>query len=720
MYLTMRVALMKTRSIKNIVAYIFSIGVSISILIFIVACSWIGNEVKSQCVKARLEYGGDCVESLGRLLSDETKGFKDKNDAIWALGQLGDSRAVPILTRYYTGVIPPREPLDQGISQYELDKAIKLANGGTNIIAWTWRGRLSKIIRSPVREIKTEAIVVAENTDPYFSLAQKIAQEDGLDIVKSVDEALQKSPRFIILVSSPENLTSEKLSDIGNLFQKQDFYPGLGIISGSTIDKAERLWSNRNRTRNGDDYLGGDVDILQRIDTPTIYDISANSQEKLALTKETLIASLKQADYFYWARHTGPKDWSWNEGSAGWDENDQLLAADLPELNPAVIYSLTCSSFRPWVENSIAISFIDHGAAAFLGFVNTPHTTTTMREELSVPGITSWKDFPIGLVAQIQNKEAAKSMFRSPQLFMLGDPRIYLSKEKPYQINSDTEIEPGKRIIKGVSDRNGILAVKIDGGARYGYVSVKGLSAASETDIFYNNKLQTLPLGEDRYVLFLNHGGIFEIELLPDAPLGWFVTDTFLDAFDFSWVVLWLSTYADSNPQIHLLSIFVFICIFLYKIVKQKTPLKEYQRIFIAALVFTLAHLGYFLLRVDAYTVSSNLTVYTPLQIAAGCLGTFSGIAGGLMIMHDGRKSTVKLVGLVFAVLREFWMAAFYLVFITLLNCVTPITRNTGPWLLSYDNFWLAFIVLMVEILVILVVYRYAITARGSRTVNAS
>jgi hypothetical protein len=711
---------MKIRHIRNIAIYIFSVGISICLLIFIIACSWIGNEVKSQCVKARLEYGGDCVDSLGRLLSDETKGYKARNEAIWALGQLGDSRALPALTSHYTGVIPSREPLDQAISQYELDKALKLANGGTNIIAWTWRGRISPIDRSPAREIKTGTLVMAENSDPYYSLAQKIAKEDGLDIVNGVNEALQRSPRFIILVSSPENLTAERLSDIGNLFQKQDFYPGLGIISGSTIDKAERLWSNRNQTESGNKFLGGDVDILQKVDAPTIFNISPNSQESVALTKETLIASLKQADFYYWARHTGPKDWSWNEGSSDWNENDQLLTVDIPELKPAVIYSLTCSSFRPWVENSIAIGFVDNGAAAFMGFMNTPHATPTMREALSVPGITSWKDFPIGLMAQIHNKEAAKSVFRLPQLFMLGDPRIYLSKEVPYQITSDSSIKAGKRIIKGTSDRNGILAVKIDGGARYHYLSVKGLSAISETDVFYNNKLQMMPLGEDMYVLLMHHGGNFEVELLPEAPFGWKITDVVLDAFDFSWVVLWLSTYADSNPQIHLISILIFICIVLFKTVKQKIPLKEYRGIFIAALVFTLAHLGYFLLRVNTYSVSANMVVYSPLQIATGCLGIFSGIAGGLMVMRDGKKPAVKLAGLLFAVLREFWMAAFYLVFITLLNCVTPITRNTGPWLLSYDNFWLAFIVLTVEIFVILVVDRYVITARGSRTANAS
>jgi len=59
-----------------------------------------------------------------------------RNHAIWALGQLGDKRALPSLEKLYTG-----EPCDHSkyVCQYELKKAIKLCRGGLNITAWTWR-----------------------------------------------------------------------------------------------------------------------------------------------------------------------------------------------------------------------------------------------------------------------------------------------------------------------------------------------------------------------------------------------------------------------------------------------------------------------------------------------------------------------------------------------------------------------------------------------------
>lgn len=112
-------------------------------LLVIISFVWIGYEVKSQCQQAKMAYPGDCVESLTQLLTDDQRSFRERNDAIWALGQLGDSRALPELERLYTGQIPEREPLNETISQYELSKAINLASGGLNITAPFWRtGRL--------------------------------------------------------------------------------------------------------------------------------------------------------------------------------------------------------------------------------------------------------------------------------------------------------------------------------------------------------------------------------------------------------------------------------------------------------------------------------------------------------------------------------------------------------------------------------------------------
>lgn len=115
------------------------LGFSMFFLFFIITTTWIGFDVKTQCQDAKSEYSKDCVESLINLLRDENKGFRIRNHAIWALGQLGDIRALSVLQSFYTGNIPDREPLNQTISQYELKKAINLTSGGQNITAIFWR-----------------------------------------------------------------------------------------------------------------------------------------------------------------------------------------------------------------------------------------------------------------------------------------------------------------------------------------------------------------------------------------------------------------------------------------------------------------------------------------------------------------------------------------------------------------------------------------------------
>ena len=119
--------------IKRKLFFAFLIGVSLSTFMFIITCTLIGLDVNQRCEIAQDKYGGDCVEALISYLKDESNSYKLRNSAIWALGQIGDERALPALNSFYTGTIPKKEPIDKTISQYELKKAINLASGGFNI-----------------------------------------------------------------------------------------------------------------------------------------------------------------------------------------------------------------------------------------------------------------------------------------------------------------------------------------------------------------------------------------------------------------------------------------------------------------------------------------------------------------------------------------------------------------------------------------------------------
>ena len=133
----------KDLNLKQRFLFLLALGTSIFLLFFVISCTWIGYDVKNQCERAKRKYQrGDCVEVLSALVADENAGFRQRNEAIWALGQLGDARALPVLEKLYTDNIPPREPYDKGISQYELKKAIKLAQGGLNLSAFIWRYNL--------------------------------------------------------------------------------------------------------------------------------------------------------------------------------------------------------------------------------------------------------------------------------------------------------------------------------------------------------------------------------------------------------------------------------------------------------------------------------------------------------------------------------------------------------------------------------------------------
>jgi len=111
----------------------------IGVLIFIITSLWIGSDVRRYCKNAKKLYEGDCVTALSEMVDDASMPFRDRNHAIWALGQIGNPKALQYITKYYTGKVPEKESPDTSLSQYEMIKAIKLMQGGVNISAIIWR-----------------------------------------------------------------------------------------------------------------------------------------------------------------------------------------------------------------------------------------------------------------------------------------------------------------------------------------------------------------------------------------------------------------------------------------------------------------------------------------------------------------------------------------------------------------------------------------------------
>lgn len=105
-------------------------------VIFVVSSISIGTGVQEIINEARDLHQGNRIESLIHFMESEEIPVSKRNRAVWALGQMGESRALPFLIKHS---LSEEEHSDQALSRHELKKAIKLCKGGWNITAWTWR-----------------------------------------------------------------------------------------------------------------------------------------------------------------------------------------------------------------------------------------------------------------------------------------------------------------------------------------------------------------------------------------------------------------------------------------------------------------------------------------------------------------------------------------------------------------------------------------------------
>lgn len=108
------------------------------VLFFFVTTYSIAHTVKTDCQQISQESHLSCIDGLISRVNNDQYDFKTRNHYIWMLGQLSDPKALPILKSLYTREIPNREPIDEVISQYELQKAINLIEKQNNIVKKVW------------------------------------------------------------------------------------------------------------------------------------------------------------------------------------------------------------------------------------------------------------------------------------------------------------------------------------------------------------------------------------------------------------------------------------------------------------------------------------------------------------------------------------------------------------------------------------------------------
>jgi hypothetical protein len=129
---------MKTSHKKLFMGVILG-GFLVFLLLFSVTMLTIYKSVTTTCTSVpKHPKEWNCAEHMLIQLNSTETTFREKNRAVWVLGQLGDPRALPALRSYYTGIPDHKEPLDKVLSQYELRKAIKWCERG-NATNWMYR-----------------------------------------------------------------------------------------------------------------------------------------------------------------------------------------------------------------------------------------------------------------------------------------------------------------------------------------------------------------------------------------------------------------------------------------------------------------------------------------------------------------------------------------------------------------------------------------------------
>ena len=559
---------------------------------------------------------------------------------------------------------------------------------GFNTTDLVTQNNINKITESS--EIKLlDTVVISNPKDPYYSLSQEIAKSESATLIDSVEQLNDIYPKYLIYVASPSFLSEEKLLELGKFFKQTKRFPATGIITGLTIESARDLWERGKLARKGKNYIASDIDMDGGIEDGVIIDVSGQFFTESNLNKENLLNALENANYFYWARHVSNNKWFWHK-DAGSEEYEYLYSQDIPNLKPVIIHTPSCGSFLPWEENSIAMSFIEKGASAYLGNLFSPTSSGIFIGHLQyLPGKYTWEDFPIGIMAQIQNKYMSRISTNIPVFFMLGNPKIFLQKEKPYEIISDQKYTD-KRIIRGKWENEEILPLKIDGGASYSFVSIKNLSSISDNDLFYNGKIQSINIHSDKYLLFIHNGTEFEVELSKKSPFIWIFYDSIKDSFEYSWI-----TIGVVQGYISLVFLGVFLIIFLIYKIKKKITLRTYLLPMIAGFVLAALQLIFIILQADKVTASSYIKTYPTFKLILGFIGTFSTVSGGLILMLDARKKVLKVLGMIICVIPQFILTIFY----SLMYIVTNLTftANGLPSLWNYSIVYQFLIVLVIE-----------------------
>ncbi|MDH4195923.1 MAG: hypothetical protein OEW05_00790 [Candidatus Aminicenantes bacterium] len=125
-----------SRPLKTALVRGWAPGAGLLFLAYGLVCWMIGSGVEDVLSRASRKFPGQGSDSLIAMVNSEEFPLKERNRAVWALGQLGDAKAVASLEALLTG-----KPCEHATSicQYELKKAIRQCRGAFNVARWAWK-----------------------------------------------------------------------------------------------------------------------------------------------------------------------------------------------------------------------------------------------------------------------------------------------------------------------------------------------------------------------------------------------------------------------------------------------------------------------------------------------------------------------------------------------------------------------------------------------------
>ncbi len=131
------------KTIVKIVLWVFGIIVAILIIGTSILEYSMYSSAKAITTEAKSEFKSDSIQSLINYINSPNHTLKEKNSAVWALGQFADKKAVPFLTKLseeLTGSDGEELSHNKYICRYEVDKALRWCKEG-NILKFMYSNR---------------------------------------------------------------------------------------------------------------------------------------------------------------------------------------------------------------------------------------------------------------------------------------------------------------------------------------------------------------------------------------------------------------------------------------------------------------------------------------------------------------------------------------------------------------------------------------------------